>query len=349
MNATFRVAIRADGSPQLGTGHIVRCLTLADELRQHGDSVVFVACPLPAGLGEQILAHGHELATIAAGTQWQRDFEETAAALGARASIDWMIVDHYALDARWESSARDLAARVMVIDDLADRPHECDILLDQNYYDDLDRRYDGLVPPACCRLLGPRYALLRQEFALARMQIRDPAPTVGRIFVCFGGIDAGNQTAKAIRAIQSTRLQVGVDVVVGSDHPHRHDVSHMCESDSRFKCHCQPDDMAQLMARADLAIGACGTMAWERCALGLPSLVMVLAANQARAARDLARAGGCVNLGEAERVSAESLKQAVLALVADHETRRRLAAGALALMPRERVPIRDFLRKYRHD
>lgn len=349
MTVTLRVAVRADASPRIGTGHVVRCLTLADELRQHGDTAIFVARPLSEGLGELILAHGHELVTLsAADADWQADGEQTAAILAHRSPCDWIIVDHYALDARWEARVRSAAARVMAIDDLADRRHDCDLLLDQNYYRDMDRRYDGLVPAHCRKLLGPRHALLRPEFVRDRGRARAPGPGVERIVVCFGGIDAGNETCKAIRAIQGTSLRAVVDVVVGAGNPHRSEVMRACESDARFRFHLQPENLAQLMLQADLALGSCGTMNWERCALGVPSLVLVTAANQARAAHDLAAAGACVSLGESDRVSIELLKAAILQLVADRGSRRRLQAAALALMPIEPDQLRGALLEGAH-
>jgi len=346
MKQGLRVAIRADASAEIGTGHVVRCLALADELRAKGGTVRFLCRTLTGGLEKQIGMQGHELARLPTGADdWQRDAEATAEILRDRRPWDWLLVDHYQLDARWETLARRSARRVLAIDDLADRPHDCDLLLDQNYYHDADGRYDGLLPPHCQKLLGPRYALLREEFTRARQSASATAGTVRRIFVCFGGIDAGNETAKAIRAIKATALRVEVDVVVGDGNPHRVDIQRLCGSDSRFHFHCQATNMAELMADAGLAIGACGTTAWERCVLGLPALVLVVAENQARAARDLALAGACVNLGNAGAVSLPSLRQALLGLAADPDALRRMSASALALMAGERGAVSRALRE----
>ena len=333
MSETLRVAVRADASARIGTGHIARCLALAEQLRQSGGAVRFIAMPLPAELEDRIRDEGHELATLALGQDWQSDAAQSLASLASGKPWHWLVVDHYGLDARWESRLRLAAPRVMAIDDLADRPHDCDLLLDQNYHGDMERRYDGLLPPHCRKLLGPGHALLRAEFARNRGKARVPAPGIERIFVCFGGIDAGNETSKAIEAIQGTPLRATVDVVIGAGNPHRADVLRACAPDPRFRVHVQPDDLVNLMLQADLAIGAGGTMNWERCALGLPSIVVVTAANQAHVARDLAAAGACVSLGDAAGVSIESLAAAILKLAARQALRQQLRSAALALMP----------------
>jgi UDP-2,4-diacetamido-2,4,6-trideoxy-beta-L-altropyranose hydrolase len=346
MTRALRFAFRTDASAETGTGHVVRCLALANELRASGGTVRFLCREITAGLAKQLGNRGHELAMLPAGaSDWQHDADASTEILRDRQPWDWLIVDHYGLDARWEKRARRSARRILAIDDLADRPHDCDLLLDQNYYHDADGRYDGLVPPGCNLLLGPRYALLREEFATACRSSAAATGTVRRLFVCFGGIDAGNETAKAIRAIRSTALQVEVDVVIGDGNPHRVDIQRLCGSDSRFHFHCQAENMAELMAEAGLAIGACGTTAWERCALGLPALVVVVADNQARAARDLARAGACLNLGNSGEVSASSLRQSLLALVADAAALRRMSANARALMAGERGAVARELRE----
>ena len=192
------------------------------------------------------------------GVPWQQDATETLAALGETQPA-WLIVDHYALDLRWESILRPRVGKIMVIDDLADRPHDCELLLDQNLYQDMETRYDPLVPATCAKLLGPKYALLRPEFAQARKNLRQRDGQVMRILVFFGGVDPTNETAKAIHALASIAdRQFAVDVVVGSGNPHKQQIENLCAEHEGFHYHCQVDNMAELMAAADLAIGAGG-------------------------------------------------------------------------------------------
>src|SRR5690606_32001299 len=193
----MKVALRTDASMRIGTGHLMRCLTLADALRDAGARTRFVCRALPHGLREVVIGRGHELVELPSvcgstagggdgrgapvasphtalehadwlGTTQEEDAAATCDALDDGAVWDWLAVDHYAIDARWETRLRTAARRILAIDDLADRRHDCDALLDQNLHAGMHARYDGLVPDACVRLVGPRHALLRPEFAAAR-------------------------------------------------------------------------------------------------------------------------------------------------------------------------------------
>lgn len=307
----MRVAIRADASLQIGTGHVMRCLTLADTLRANGATVCFVCRALPDVLSALIGEHGHAVillpdaagepmflegkdATAHAawlGVSQERDARETMQALEKDGRHDWIIVDHYGLDARWEKAVRPCTEGLLAIDDLADRPHDCDVLLDQNYYEDMASRYDGLVPAGCIRLLGSRYALLRGEFNALRKTVGPRDGAVRRLLVFFGGMDSGNVTSVTLDAIaQLDRHAMEVDVVIGGGHPAREAIALRCDA-MRIRCHVQTPRMAELMAAADLAVGAGGTATWERCALGLPTMVLCLADNQRQLIRDGSRAG----------------------------------------------------------
>lgn len=308
---TMKVAIRADASVPIGSGHVMRCLSLAIELQRRDVQVVFVCRDLPVHLGELILSHGfrlHRLLALAAssrvqlaeassvpqawlGLSWQTDCNETHAALDG-SKIDWLIVDHYGLDAKWESAMRTVATRIMVIDDLADRMHDCDLLLDQNVYDDMEQRYSHLVPPSCRKLLGPRFALLRQEFSRerARARIRDGA--MRKILVFLGDADSTNITTKVMRAVKSlARSDIKYDVVIGASNPNTLEIELLSKDLPNMTLSRQVSNMAELMTDADLCIGAGGTTMWERFCMGLPSIVIPIAANQFESAQALARMG----------------------------------------------------------
>lgn len=303
---SFGVAFRVDATSQIGTGHFMRCLTLADALRQRGARIRFVSRDLPNHLCDMLtardmgftplsdavtaqapddLAHSNWL-----GTSQAQDASDSTKALADR-EWDWLVVDHYALDARWESAMRNTSGKIMAIDDLADRKHDCDVLLDQNYYRDMQTRYDGKVPEHCRMLLGPRYALLREEFRDLRAQVKPRTGEVKRILMFFGGVDAGNYTGLAIEALSGLDIKgVAVDVVIGAQHPHRTEIEQACATQG-YACHVQTARMAELMAAADLAIGAGGSATWERCCLGLPALSICIADNQRRQIADAAEAG----------------------------------------------------------
>ncbi len=290
----------------------MRCLTLAKALAATGAQCNFACREHPGNLINFIRQQGFEVAILPMlkdqqptvseadvsslvhagwlGCDWATDAAQTKVAAGGKAN-DWLVVDHYALHASWENSMRNVAKKIMVIDDLADRRHDCDGLLDQNFYAEMYRRYDGKVPPHCQLLLGPRYALLRDEFRQLHEQVKPRSGRVKRVVVFFGGVDFDNNTARAIEVLASIGGQNWhVDVVIGAHHPHREEVEATC-AEQGFVCHVQTSRMAELMALADVAIGAGGSATWERCCLELPTLTLCVADNLGKQIADAASEG----------------------------------------------------------
>jgi UDP-2,4-diacetamido-2,4,6-trideoxy-beta-L-altropyranose hydrolase len=228
---------------------------------------------------------------------------------------DWLVVDHYAIGANWESTVRPSVRRIMAIDDLAVRAHDCDLLLDQTY----GRKsgdYEGLVPAACVQLLGPAYALLRPEFARAReIALRRRREGLARrILVTMGGVDLPNMTTRVLRALSDAGLPEGwrVDVVLGPDAPSLNQVrEESAVAEVPMTLHVGTTEMARLMASSDFAIGAAGSTVWERCCLGLPGILFVLAANQQKIAAELVAAGCGLSGSFDGTTGAISLKESV--------------------------------------
>lgn len=337
------VAFRTDATSQIGTGHFMRCLTLADALKKRGTHIRFVSRGLPTHLRDMLAAKGMELTLLSSnedssatdelahshwlGASQAQDVEATIQALSDQ-SWDWLIVDHYALDARWESAMRTSTKQIMVIDDIADRKHDCDVLLDQNFYADMQTRYAGKVPEHCQLLLGPRYALLRDEFRKLREQVKPRTGPVKRILVFFGGVDADNYTGRAIKALAEMGTEgLHVDVVIGAQHPCRAEIETNCASQG-FVCHVQTNRMAELMAAADLAIGAGGSASWERCCLGLPALSICVADNQQQQIADAAQNGLLYGLTSTTDLAAV-IKLHVTALLENSYLRRLISDRAM--------------------
>ncbi|OYU31453.1 MAG: UDP-2,4-diacetamido-2,4,6-trideoxy-beta-L-altropyranose hydrolase [Comamonadaceae bacterium PBBC2] len=296
----MRVAFRADASLQIGTGHVMRCLTLADALRERGSQSTFICRPHAGHLLDLIKQRGHQAIALPPadeafiapadpfhakwlGTDWDSDAAQTSQALGEQV-LDWLVVDHYALDRRWEQALRPHTRRIMAVDDLADRPHDCDLLLDQN----LGRRpqdYCGLLSCHTQTLIGPTYALLRPEFTQWReysLQRRNK-PQLKNLLITMGGVDQTNATGLVMEALNHCELpiEVRITVVMGPTAPWLAQVQAQAATLPRpTQVLVGVNNMAQLMAESDLCIGAAGGSAWERCALGLPTLVLILAANQ---------------------------------------------------------------------
>jgi UDP-2,4-diacetamido-2,4,6-trideoxy-beta-L-altropyranose hydrolase len=343
VNAAFRV----DASLEMGSGHFMRCLALADALTYEGMKTRFISRHLPSSLEQLLAERGHGLVRLGAGTNTEEiDELEHARWLGtsqnadARDSINalsdriwnWLVVDHYALDSRWEAAMRDRVRTIMVIDDLADRMHDCDVLLDQNLHADMQARYRNRIPRESSLLLGPKYALLRPEFEAIRSSTNIRDAGVRRVLVCMGGVDASNQTEKAIHAVAGLHKRpVSVDVVIGAQHPARDQIQALCRRFS-YVCHVQTANMAKLMACADVAIGAAGISSWERCCLGLPTICVTQARNQVSIAKSLEAHGAIVYLGDAERTSDADMLASLQALMDRPGRLSALSSAAHALV-----------------
>ena len=308
-------------------GHFTRCLALAGELRGYGCEIAFICRPLIKNLLDNIQRQGYSFFEIAS-LSWKDDCARVKAILSEqKKAIDWLIVDHYGLDQRWEKSLRPHTQRIMVIDDLANRKHDCDLLLDQNTIENFKNRYDGLVPKHSLKLLGPQYVLLRKEFHETRKHLKRQRTKTKRILIFFGkqGPVPVLKTLKAIARLNKPHLQV--DVAADGKHnqiefpkiPHLFFHKHI-------------DNMAACMARADLAIGAGGSATWERCCLGLPSIVMVFSENQHIPTRTTAKEGRLINLGWHESVTVERLYRQLKILFENPRRREALSRRARALV-----------------
>lgn len=283
-----KVIIRADASVEIGSGHIMRCLTIAGKLRDNGCDVKFWMEPLQGNLIDYVAAEGFYNITKA---------EEATL----------YIIDHYKIDERWEHQIRAFTPNIMVIDDLADRPHDCDLLLDQNVVPNFERRYDELVSANRVKLLGPQYLMMREEFITARANLRKRNGHIERLLVFMGGSDPTNETMKVLEALQSFEI-THIDVVVGSSNVNKGQIQEICAQHG-YSFHCQINYMASLMQEADFAIGAGGATIWERCYIGLPSSATIVANNQ-RITTDYAHElGAVINLGWHEQVTVETYKQ----------------------------------------
>ena len=294
------VLFRTDSGAALGSGHLVRCLALAQQFAAMGVTVHFACKDMPGALLQQPRQAGHVLHVLPAGEMDSDADARLCQQLVLQHGCSLVVVDHYQLDARWESTLRATAGAVLVIDDLANRPHDCQWLLDQNDCHATAVRYQGLLPDDCQCLLGPHHALLRPEFARLRQQVGVRQGRLQRLLVFMSASDAGNETAKVLRGLQVLgRQDWQLDVVIGDAHPEPAAIAALCHNNG-WQLHCQISYMADLMAAADLCIGAASSASWERCVLGLPSLVVELADNQQQVMRSLVQRGCVLALGKAD-------------------------------------------------
>lgn len=294
----------------------MRCKTLGDQLRGRGADVRFVCRENPGNLIPLLAGAGYRVDALPprAGVDQSEDAQEAVSALNGFAP-DWLVVDLYELDEQWESRLRPHAGRILVIDDLANRRHACDVLLDHNWFGEkTPDRYKHLVLDAEC-LLGPRYALLQPAFERLRIGLPPRDGTVRRVLMFFGAVDSANQTVKAMQALQAPDLQdIAVDVVVGHANPEVAAIEALAAARSGTLLHRQVPTLADLMARADLMLGAGGTTTFERCCLGLPAIVVVAAENQRGGTTALADSGVHYLLGDASTIGVADWTEALRAL-----------------------------------
>jgi UDP-2,4-diacetamido-2,4,6-trideoxy-beta-L-altropyranose hydrolase len=338
-----RTVIRADATAQIGAGHVMRCLSLADALKARGGEVLFVAAAMPGNLADRVREAGHGLAAIepsdlpppgpgwegsqAAAADQERDASRTLQAAGGR-SADWLVLDHYRFgrdwQQRWKSGS---SARILVLDDLANRPHVCEMLVDPTFGRSAED-YRPLVPGGCHVLVGAHYALLRPEFAAARpasLARRREAP--GRnLLVSIGATDIGGLTEPVVRAALAADPDCSIDAVVGSGAPSGAALKELAEQDRRVRLHVDSRDMARLLTQADVAIGAAGTSAWERCCLGVPSILLTVAENQRLIVRNLEAIGAVAAVSRWE-----AAVPAAVGLLADPAARDLMTAAAAAV------------------
>ncbi len=354
------VAIRADASGKIGTGHVMRCLVLAEQIRREINDVkiIFLCVREDGNLISHIQGLGYQVVELA-----RYDDVETARQLAIRIStassesisrpIDLLIVDHYRLDVVWEQTMRELARTILIIDDLANRVHDCDALLDQNLNQQMAERYLTLVPESCRCFIGPRHLLLRPEFLLVREQmknriveLRDSSLqlSVRNILIFYGGSDPTRETMKALQAVtlwldrlrdyagELNVCEVRVNVISGTSNPMFTEIEEQCNTMKNIQLFRHVDNMAEILLDTDIVLGAGGVAMWERCYLGVPSIVTIVAENQRSTTEYAALQGAIWNAGWHADVTAHDLAVLLERADQDFHRRKRMSERAVVMM-----------------
>lgn len=300
------VLFRTDASPEIGGGHVMRCLTLADHLKSLGCECRFLSSAETLSSMPVLVSKGYEVhdpSTLP---------EQTA---------DILVFDHYGIDKTEEERCRRNIRRIVVIDDLADRSHECDILMDHTY-GRKKQDYKPLVPSACAILTGAEYALLRPQFAEKRAESlkrrEECSGEIKRVLLMISTADEHNITGFVLNALEGLQTELSIDVVVGANAPHAEAVRQQAkQSAHECRMHQNVEDVASLMCETDLAIGAGGTASWERCALGLPTVAIEIADNQHTVLKQLEKANALLNMGRHEKLQKDKFLKAMEQLLSD--------------------------------
>ncbi len=361
-NKSIVVAFRVDASLTIGAGHVMRCLTLANMLREYGVKSYFICRVHTDHMAEKIQAEGHEVILLPLSHKTEMDVHtqgQYTSWLGASLIKDasetiqylneinpkWLVVDHFAINSVWEMRVKEeIGLSIMVIDGLADRKHECDLLLDQTYSAQGEERWKNLVPEKCKLFVGPKYALLRPEFLEAHQHLRQRNGKVKRILISFGGVDKPNATSIALDvSIGLNKEDVTIDVIIGLANPHRQDLIEKYSKIDNINIHVAPNNIANLIVAADLAIGGGGTMMWERCLLKLPTLTISIAKNQINLAKALHSISAAVYIGDIYTITNESIRNSIDELMNDEEKIIKIQAVCGRLMSQDSSSISNYL------
>ena len=330
----MKIFFRVDASKEIGTGHVIRCITLAKELKKQGAICIFLSRDHDGNLFDYIKENGFELKILSNRNNQSNEDKWLSTVFHSRwlsvnQSIDatetielienenpnWLVVDHYGIDYQWHKTLRPHCKKIFVIDDLADRKHDCDLLLDQNLVEDYLNRYENLIPSLVPKLLGPKFALLQEEYSKFRSRLTIRSNEVKNILVYFGGADLHSLTESAVATlIEILDDTMKVDVV--SNNPGTSLID-MVNKNNNFRLHSNLPSLAPLMLKADLAIGAGGTTTWERCFFGVPSIVVTTADNQVAIAKEMYAQGLIYWLGHVKDMNKENLFSKVREILLD--------------------------------
>ena len=331
----MRVTFRVDASIRIGSGHVMRCLTLADALTKAGAECHFLCGEQAGDLLDIVRGNGHIVHVLSrhedsgGGGDWPADAERSYLVLDALRA-DWLVLDHYGLGEDWERKIRPAVGKLMVIDDIG-RPHLCDLLLDQNFPNPTHDRYEKSAIGGALLLLGPQYALVRPEFAALRsFSLNRRDGSLRRLLVSMGGSDPDDETSKVLTAVSAGRThEWTLDIVVGAANPHRRSVETACAELPNARLHVQTPQMADLMAAADCAITTGGSISWERCTLGLPAIVTAVSVDQLAVSEALADEGAQVFLGWNSKLTAAEYASALESMTALRLRQISTAAAAI--------------------
>lgn len=333
----------------MGSGHVMRCLTLAAELKKNGSDITFISRAHEGNLNALISDKGIKVVELfttdsytASGgnvhigdyTEWlgvtqEQDACESINALG-KIIPDWLIIDHYALDESWEKALRPYIKKIFVIDDLANRKHDCDFLLDQNYVIKNDDRYANMVSQDCILFLGPQYALLQKDYNLSKKRIRTK---VKRLLIFFGGYDNHSLSLKTLKCILKMKLSnISVDIVISLKDKSLNDMKKISKDHSNIFFHHGLTSLANLIYKSDLAVGTGGISLWERCLLGLPAIVTTVSENQIESSKSLSEVGAINLLGHVDDFSNENFTSALKKLIENEKELSLMSKNALKLM-----------------
>ena len=349
------IVFRSDASNLIGTGHVMRCLRLAKKLRNFGKKCFFICSNQKGNLIEKINRDGFQVKIIKKpknfilkkknenlihsswlGSSLEDDANETIKAIGKN-KIEWLIIDHYAIVKTWQNQLRPFTKKIMVIDDLADRHHDCDLLLDQNLVYNYRGRYKNLLSKKSNLLLGPRYALLDPQYSKFHKKKLNRSGKIKRVLIFFGGADQKNLTGLSISTLLKLKKnKILFDIVISEKSIFYSQIKKISKKNKNIILHDTLPSLAPLIYKSDLAIGAAGSNTWERCCLALPSIIVISGFNQKKIAYAMKKAGVAIVLKESSKVKKE-IKTAFSLLINDTKLYLKMSKKAFSICDGEGI------------
>lgn len=334
----MKVFIRADAGVEVGYGHVMRCLALAEELEDRGAAVWFISRRMEGGLVEVTRSAGFPVEALLAFNgpfDSDGDAADTREIIEKHGGADWVVADRYGLDRAWDETIRATGAKLLVVDDLAQNDRTPDILLNQNHLPGIGERYDRTAPKDCIRLLGARYALLRRRLREARRGAK-PRARVNNILIMFGGADTTGATLRSLEALAPLTAEgLTVTAVTGPNNPDIGRIEQLAAKRPAINILRFAEDVLPLTMEADLAVGAFGVSIWERLLLGVPSLIVTIADIQELPARALADDGYAVYLGAEDVVTSGLIRESVEKYLRDPDALAALSRKGMELVDGE--------------
>lgn len=337
MNFVFRV----DASRLIGSGHLMRCLSLADELKIRDNNILFVSSKDNGNLNKIISDREHEVYEIPSipiklknssnfsgenNSRINIDAKLTIKAI-ENIKVDWLIVDHYFLDYKWELELKKYVEAILVIDDLANRKHNCNILLDQNFFgNETHNRYENLINKECLTLLGPKYSILSKEYREVQYTLKKRNGLISRVLIFMGAVDSKGQTVQALKALSKDELQyLSVDVVIGRANKDKNQILSIASNRKNTKIYNALPSLFELMQKADLMLCSGGATTWERCSLGLPAIVYISSENQRRFSELLAKDDVQVLIESSNHISNQDWFLKICELSKDYDKLKKMS------------------------
>jgi len=310
--------IRVDSGLDVGLGHVMRCFAIAEIIKKMNFNVYFISRKNKGNIIKKIEKSGYAVFSLnstllgLSKSHWKNDATKTIRIIKKFENQEnFLLLDNYELGKMWETDLKSVVSKLIVIDDFLNRVHNCDLFINQNINTSknlLDRK----IPKNCKKLLGLEYVLLRKEFMDIKKIVKKHSGEVNRIFISFGGSDKNNEVSKVLKAIKKiSTKKFFVDVIIGKSDKNTKKIKEMCLKIDNCTYHYQPKNIAKIMNKADLGIGAGGMMIWERCILGLPSIVSIMAKNQEYSVNTASKFGCIRNLGKVGKLSSKDYFNAI--------------------------------------